>query len=97
MARLETGAEHGMWSFERYAAWMTKRAQWHIPGSDDQAPDQEEAIATGESLPASPMPPSLPRLPSVIGSPPTGTARSGGPIEIEPVEGGMAEIIKRLT
>jgi len=94
---LETGADHGMWSFDRYQNWMSKRAQWHIPGADDQAPDQEEAVAVSESSPASTTPPKPLRLPSVISAPPVGTGRPGGPIEIEPVEGGMDAVIKRLT
>jgi len=94
---LETGADHGMWSFDRYQNWMSKRGQWHIPGSDDQAPDQEEAVAVGDVPPASPMQPKPLRLPSVIASPAKGAGHSGGPIEIEPVEGGMDAVIKRLT
>jgi len=94
---LETGADHGMWSFDRYQNWMARRPQWHIPDSDDQAPDQEEAVAAGESLPAAPQPPTPPRLPSVISAPPAGAGRSGGRIEIEPAAGGLDEVIKRLT
>src|SRR6266568_3069799 len=43
---LETGAESGMWSFERYQAWMSKRTQWHLPSADDEAPDREEAAGS---------------------------------------------------
>jgi twitching motility protein PilT len=97
---LETGAEHGMWSFERYAAWLAKRTQWHVPNAEDEAPDREGEIVADEDLPSASIPapaaakPTL-RLPSSIGSP--GSAKpAGGPIEIEPVEGGLEELIKRL-
>lgn len=97
---LETGAEHGMWSFERYQNWMSKRSQWHIPNSEDEAPDREEA---GPSEVPMPLPVSLkpaadpvsPTAPSPVS--PAETKRPGGPIEIEPVEGGLDELIKRLT
>src|SRR6266850_7279846 len=32
ISSLETGAEHGMWSFQRYRAWLEKRKNWSIPG-----------------------------------------------------------------
>ena len=48
---LETGAEHGMWSFDRYQAWMNKRAQWHKPNTEDEPPDQEEVNPSEVSLP----------------------------------------------
>jgi len=28
---LETGAEHGMWSFQRYRSWLESRGNWSIP------------------------------------------------------------------
>src|SRR5436190_8759577 len=28
---LETGAEHGMWTFQRYRTWMETRTNWHVP------------------------------------------------------------------
>jgi len=93
---LETGAESGMWSFERYQAWMSKRTQWHLPSADDEAPDPEEAAGSGAPLPVSPV--------TRVGAPearPPGPAadskRPAGPIEIEPVDGGLEELIKRLT
>ncbi len=97
---LETGAESGMWSFERYQAWMSKRNQWHLPNADDEAPDREEA-AGSDAPSALPLPvgPATrvgapePRPPV----PATDSKRPAGPIEIEPVDGGLEELIKRLT
>src|SRR5213594_364377 len=32
ISSLETGAEHGMWSFQRYRSWVESRTNWYIPG-----------------------------------------------------------------
>lgn len=92
---LETGADHGMWSFDRYQAWMAKRNQWHLPTPEDEAPDREETGAGDVPLP-------LPTKPAVHSTAPLATPsaerkRPESPIEIEPVEGGLDELIKRLT
>ena len=94
---LETGAEHGMWTFDRYQSWMAKRTQWHVPNPEDEAPDREEA-APSEALPAFSVPEKAAATP-VESSPvsPAETKRPPGRIEIEPQEGGMDELIKRLT
>jgi len=94
---LETGAEHGMWSFDRYQAWMAKRPQWHVPDAADQPPDPDEILSAVEALQASPAPRSLVENPSQDPRPPAAPIRRrDGPIEIEPVEGGLDEVIKRL-
>ncbi len=94
---LETGAEHGMWSFDRYQAWMNKRPQWHKPNPEDEPPDQEEvnpsevplSFPTSIKSSASPL--------SASPATPTPTNPPGGRIEIEPEAGGLDEVIKRLT
>lgn len=94
---LEIGAEQGMWSFERYQAWMSKRTQWHKPDTGDEPPDQEE-VAPGETTLTFPTAVKSVVLPASA-SPvmPTPTKPPGGRIEIEPEEGGIDELIKRLT
>lgn len=96
---LETGADFGMWSFTRYQTWMAKRPQWHIPSAEDEAPDREEEA--GAKLPAAPFP-ALKQPPRADpAEPPALTpatnAKRSGPIEIQPVAGGLEELIKRLT
>jgi twitching motility protein PilT len=49
---LETGADSGMWSFDRYQAWMSKRTQWHVPNAEDEAPDED--VADGNEPASSP-------------------------------------------
>jgi len=94
---LETGAEQGMWSFDRYQTWMAKRAQWHVPNSDDEAPDQEEPGTNDIAFPL-PGPAKAAVIPASPPSTPTVEAkRPADRIEIEPEEGGMDELIKKLT
>ncbi len=42
---LETGAEHGMWTLQRYRAWLDSRKNWYIPGKSPEAADTEPAGA----------------------------------------------------
>lgn len=88
ISSIETGAEHGMWTFRRYNSWLDNRKQWHIPG---EAPEPSEAES---SEAAAPLPPliSTAKPERVAGT----TAKSGGRIEIEPVEGGLEKILKKL-
>ena len=90
---LETGAEHGMWTFDRYQTWMSRRSQWHVPDANEEAPDSEpEEGVSPASLPAPPPHPH----PKPVAAASRPSPRAGGPIEIEPVEGGLDELIKKL-
>lgn len=94
---LETGAEQGMWTFERYQAWMAKNGRWRTPDGTDEAPDAEPA---DEVTPASrPVPEEAAHPASVAVRRPSTSSpkRASGPIEIEPVEGGLDEVIRRLS
>jgi twitching motility protein PilT len=86
---LETGAEHGMWTFQRYRTWIQNRKKWHLPDEPAEAPDSESAGETSNlSTPPSPTKTtkvSLPRSPS------TGASDR---IEIEPEEGDWGKILK---
>src|SRR6266516_2015539 len=31
ISAIETGAEHGMWTFQRYQSWIENKKNWHIP------------------------------------------------------------------
>lgn len=101
-ASQETGGEHGMWTFARYGQWLDNRKSWASPGS---------AAADEVDAPLPPALPSLAPLPSRTSIPPaaTGTppapgtkpAAASGPgpgrrIEIEPEEGGLNALLKRL-
>ncbi len=94
ISALELGAEHGMWTFQRYCNWLEKRTSWFIPEQTPETPDGEM-----EDLPAPAIPP------SGVGAPkpaqqeskqkmPAAAAAGDGRIEIEPIESGFGKILK---
>ncbi|MGO8677572.1 MAG: type IV pilus twitching motility protein PilT [Limisphaerales bacterium] len=99
ISALETGAEHGMWSFQRYRAWLDNRTNWAIPGQGAEPPDAEsaEAPAKPASLPAFPVASKPAGLPKRAGAAPSAPAPKSSPdrIEIEPVESEFGRILKR--
>ena len=95
---LETGAEHGMWSFQRYRTWLENRANWSLPGQAAEPPDNDVA----ESTPAPAILPAFTGAPKAqkpekkpASEPVTPNPRSAARIEIEPVEGEFGKILKR--
>ena len=95
---LETGADHDMWSFQRYARWLEARTQWYIPGqSPDPDADVEEPVAYS---PPPPLPVAAKVSSRPVGGKPaevkTGGPGTGGRLEIEAVEGGLEDILKKL-
>jgi twitching motility protein PilT len=94
---LETGAEHSMWTFQRYRNWLDNRSNWSIPG---QNPDPQDAEAP-ESPPPTPVLPSF--LTAQKNSKPDKgvtphaqpSSTSSGRIEIEPTESEFGKILKR--
>lgn len=97
---LETGADHGMWSFQRYRSWLENRKNWHIPGSTSEAAETEPA----EPAPAPVRPQAFPISGKTAGAsakslntvtPPTSGSKPSGRIEIEPTEGEFGKILKR--
>jgi twitching motility protein PilT len=91
---LETGAEHGMWSFQRYAKWMESRTGWFIPGQNPEPPDSDPAEAAAVAQPllstAAPKVGTKSRIPT-----PSPDAKEGHRIEIEPDEENFGKILKR--
>lgn len=92
ISAIETGADHGMWSFQRYRSWLDNRSGWYIPGQNTEVPDSEPdakpAMASSPAFPVTPKPSperaAFPHKPAA--------ARR---IEIEPVEGEFGRILKR--
>src|ERR1051326_357789 len=94
---LETGAEHGMWTFQRYRTWLENRANWYRPDQTPQPPDTEPAItgAPAADLPALAPVAQSPRPEKKAGLPPSLPVTKGGDrIEIEPVESDFGKILK---
>ncbi len=97
VSSLETGAEHGMWSFQRYRTWLENRTNWQLPTQSAET----EAEAPEPDLPAGP-PPAFPlssppkKAEKKSAAVPTSPApRPPGRIEIEPVETEFGKILKR--
>ena len=86
---LETGADHGMWTFQRYRSWIQNRKKWHTPDEAAEAPDSE---ASGETTDL-PTPPSAEKT-TRVSLPHSPSVDTGGRIEIEPEEGDWGKIFK---
>ena len=92
---LETGAEHGMWTFDRYRTWLERRTSWHIAAGQGDAAESDGAV--GEA------PAPLPRSQTVANEgvkterarPSTTGPQPGGRIEIDPEESPFGKILKR--
>jgi twitching motility protein PilT len=90
---IETGADHGMWTFQRYAKWLETRTNFFIPGQNAEPPDTEPA----ESLPAAVALPALTTSAPQVMEKKTKphSAPESGRIEIEPIEGEFGKILKK--
>src|SRR5258707_2876661 len=95
---LETGAEHGMYTFQRYRTWLENRTNWFVPGQNPE-PTESEPLEPGqfpEPAPAvlptgkSPKPEQKPTRIPALNRPKTAER-----IEIEPVESEFGKILKR--
>lgn len=91
---LETGADHGMWTFQRYRAWLDSRTNWFLPGQTPEAPDTE--ATEGLAAVPEPLAGTVQRPSDRKASPPASNdAPAPGRIEIEPVESDFGKILKR--
>jgi twitching motility protein PilT len=95
---LETGADHDMWSYQRYVRWLENRPQWFIPDQNPEPPDSEpETPAYTVPSPAYIAPkPNRSTAGSKPPSAPTDAAKAGGRVEIEVDEGGLENILKKF-
>jgi twitching motility protein PilT len=104
ISAIETGADHGMWSFQRYRTWLEQRKNWVLPGQESEPPDADtaEAGVAGGALPAPGTPKGAAAGPAALepepphpGSPTTHHPMRPKRIEIEPVETEFGKILKR--
>ena len=104
ISAVETGADHGMWTFQRYARWLDGRTNFYIPSknseaAEDKMPDDVPAAAPLPAMP--PRTPSAPRperpAPSASPSVARPASSEGGVhrIEIDPDDGGFGKILKK--
>ena len=94
---METGADHGMWSWHRYRTWLDARTNWSLPGQSAETVDTEmpQNVSPTE-VPATATPPAL--WPLIDKKKETADPQAPGKphrIEIEPVEGEFGKILKR--
>src|SRR5438552_1336680 len=95
ISAMETGAEHGMWTWQRYQNWIESRKTWHVP-TPDEKPDTEPAEIVPVAATPLPIHPSSKPVHPETKTPSASPAPPGKRIEIEPVEGGLEELIKKL-
>jgi twitching motility protein PilT len=95
MSVLETGADHGMWTYDRYRTWLERKTSWSLPEREPDLSEPEGRPAGATALP----PPSSPTVakPARTEKPvqPSTSAATGGRIEIKPEEGAFGRILKR--
>src|SRR5262249_14631009 len=88
---IETGADHGMWTFTRYRAWMANRRDWYVPAKDAVEPLGDLPAKTFVATrPVSSTP--APERKATV-APAKAAAPSAGRIEIEPDEGEFGKIL----
>jgi twitching motility protein PilT len=86
---VETGAEHGMWTFQRYRGWLDKRTSFHATSREPEVEDEEPATPAKSAprLPAAPPPPVRAAAASSSAASSSRAERSdAGRIDIEPTE-----------
>jgi twitching motility protein PilT len=103
ISAIETGADHGMWTYQRYAKWLDGRTNFYIPGKTAEPAEDKVAddLPASSPLPAlSPRPAATPR-PERHAQPtssPASRPAAGGSdvhrIEIDPDESGFGKILK---
>lgn len=98
MPVMETGAEKGMWTFARYRTWMERKNQWHVPDPNAAFTDGE-TVAPPPAILSAPVAGHAKSAPAAAKSgvaKPAAPAAGPRPIEIEPVEGGLEALLKKL-
>jgi len=95
ISSIETGAEHGMWAYPRYRAWLDKKGSFSQPSREIPQEDEDAGtIFTPLSLPAAkPVPASRSAETSSAASPKAKESEAGR-IDIEPTEE-FEKILKR--
>jgi twitching motility protein PilT len=94
VSSLETGAEYGMWTFDRYRTWLERKGNFYVPEREGEGLDPE---SSGSTQPA--LPPSAPAVKPGSHAPkpapgPAVAPKQGGRIEIEPADTPFGKILK---
>jgi len=105
VSTMETGADAGMWTYQRYRNWLDTRKTWHRlnerdtdEGLDAGGLETDEEIAAPLPMPM-PMPTATasgaPKPPAAKG-PVAAAPSKEGRLEIQPEAGGLEAIISKL-
>ena len=104
ISAIETGADHGMWTYQRYAKWLDGRTNFYIPGKNAEPAEDKMTDDLPAAAPLPALPPKLtttPRPERQSSYTPSSTPRpatGGGDahrIEIDPDESGFGKILKK--
>ena len=97
MSAMETGAEQGMWTYQRYRTWLDSRKNWYLPGQESDVEEPVEAVPD-TIIPKMSSPRRRLEFPLTTKAAPAAVANKSKEdlIEIEPVEGGLDAIISKL-
>ncbi len=88
---METGAEQGMWTWQRYRSWMEKQRQWFRPDTTTDSADAENADAGAAALPPAQL-----VSPGSTKKPPPGPPADTDRIVIEPDDISWEDLLKTL-
>jgi twitching motility protein PilT len=58
---IQSGAEHGMWSFDRYQRWMAQKKDWERPSLAAPVPEERAAAVAPAALAPIPKPKAPPK------------------------------------
>lgn len=94
---IETGADHGMWTFQRYAKWLESRENFFVADQSAESPGGDLAEETTGPAPSPPFTPEARPLKKPASPHPSQTLNADEVqrIEIEPDESGFGKILKR--
>jgi twitching motility protein PilT len=105
---METGAEQGMWTYQRYRTWLDSRKAWNR-ASDGLEDEPAGELGAVEEFRTAPLPPPMASAPlstpasrTPAATRPASPAPTGAPrtkenlLEIQPEEGGLEAIISKL-
>jgi twitching motility protein PilT len=103
VSAIETGADHGMWSFQRYRSWLDARKTWSSPTKEDDAFETGAEPSGGAAAPPATLPATTTATaakPSLFKPRPAASATEDGSgvkkiIEIDPEESSFGRILKR--
>ncbi len=88
---IETGAADGSWTFTRYAEWLNRKTDWHLPSPTEEAPPELPPVPVPSLRATPPAPPEpLPRPPPPMPRPrPRRTVQDDAPPRPPPSEEGV--------